>query len=107
MIIPLYIHRNFHKRALQGCPVPGELLLFQEKLRAREQRVCEREQDLVTREKRVADREVGHGMEVVAVAYWCCRWCGSTMIRFGTYLIHGFITYVLYINGCRGPVCLS
>lgn len=36
----------------------GELLLFQEKLRAREQRVCEREQDLVTREKRVADREV-------------------------------------------------
>ena len=37
---------------------PGELLLFQEKLRAREQRVCEREQDLVTREKRVADREV-------------------------------------------------
>ena len=46
----------------KGYPVEsGELLLFQEKLRAREQRVCEREQDLVTREKRVADREVRWG----------------------------------------------
>ena len=49
----------FLKRAI--TVESGELLLFQEKLRAREQRVCEREQDLVTREKRVADREVRRG----------------------------------------------